>query len=119
MYQLAVDSHPIDETRLFVDSCTSMVPTADNMKLVGSATKLMRAALNGADLKHLRDFVAKIQDWCADVDDVLATAGQAVIDELGDVSYTILHDAIHRVAQIERDVLLTGYEATLRPAFAG
>jgi hypothetical protein len=119
MYQLAHDSHPVDPTRLFVDSCTSMAPTTDNLNLVRSATKLMRAALDGADLKPLRDFIAKIQDWCADVDDVLAAAGQAVVDDLGDVSHTMLHDVVRRVAQIERDVLLPRYETGLRAVLAG
>jgi hypothetical protein len=119
MYQLAHDSHPIDSTRLFVDSCTSMASTTENLNLVNSVAKLIRAALDGADLKPLRDMVARIAEWSNDVDDVLAAAGQSVVDELGDVSYALLHDAVRKVAQIERDVLSPRYETGLRAVLAG
>jgi hypothetical protein len=120
MYQL--DSRPIDTTRLFIETCTSMVPNSDNMNLVRSATKLMRTALNSADLKPLRDFAAKISEWCDDVDDVFAAAGQSVVDELDDLPHAKLHDVIRQVAQIERDVLASSYAGrrdTLRTVYAG
>src|SRR5665213_999262 len=102
MYQLANDGYPVDRTRLFIQSCTSMLPTAENMNLVRSATKLVRSVLDGADIKPLHDLIQRAEAWCSDVDDVLAAAGQAVLDEMGSVSRAALHDAVRRVAQIER-----------------
>lgn len=122
MYQLATDGYPVDQTRLFIQSCTSMLPTAENLSLVGSATKLVRSVLDGADIKPLRDFIQRAETWCSDVDDVLAAAGQAVIDEMQGVSRVPLHDAVRRVAQIERDVFAgvrRDLEGTVRAACAG
>ena len=120
MYQLATDSLGIDRTRLFIETCTSMSPSQDNLNLVRNATKLMRAALNSADLKPLRDFAAKAQSFCDEIDDVLAAAGQAVVDEFDTLPHTKLHDVIRRVAQIERDVLTpTRHRDTLRTVYAG
>jgi hypothetical protein len=119
MYQLATDSRSIDKTRLFVETCTSMMPNSDNMNLVRSATKLMRTALNSADLKPLRDFAAKVSEWCDDIDDVFAAAGQTVLDELDDLPHGKLHDAIRRVAQIERDVMASMRRDSLRTVYAG
>jgi hypothetical protein len=122
MYQLAADSRSIDKTQLFVETCTSMSANSDNMNLIRSATKLMRTALNSADLKPLRDFAAKISEWCDDVDDVFAAAGQSVVDELDDLPHGKLHDVIRRVAQIERDVMAgtnAGRRDTLRTVYAG
>lgn len=109
MYQLASDARHIDKTRLFIQTCTSMKTTADTMSLVRSATVLVRSVLDGADIKPLRDFLARAEEFCADVDDVLAAAGQSAIDEMGELSRVSLHDVVRRVAQIERDAL------TLRP----
>jgi hypothetical protein len=95
-----------------------MMPTTDNLNLVRSVTKLMRDALNGADIKPLRDFALKARAFCDEIDDVFAAAGQAVVDELDDVPHTMLHDAIRRVAQIERDVLAPRRD-TLRTVYAG
>ncbi len=123
MYQLASDSFSVDKTRLFVQTCTSMMPTPENMHLVRSATALVRSVLDGADLKPLRDFVHRTGQWCSDVDDVLAAAGQAVIDEMEDLSRVNLHDVVRRVAQIERDALAWStrrdMEGTVRTAYAG
>lgn len=121
MYQLASDRHHVDNTRLFIQSCTSMPMTQDNMNLVRSATSLVRNVLNGADIKPLRDLVARAEEWCADVDDVLAAAGQTVIDEMAGLSRVSLHDVVRRVAQIERDVLSVRPDmgANLRPVYAG
>jgi hypothetical protein len=118
MYQLATDGIGADKTRLFIETCTSMSPNAENMNLVRSAAKLMRAVLNGADLKPLRDFALKAQSFCDEIDDVFAAAGQAVVDEFDDVSHTKLHDVIRRVAQIERDALAPRRD-TLRTVYAG
>jgi len=122
MYQLATDCRPVDKTRLFIETCTSMLPTADNIRLVRSATSLVRTALDGADIKPLREFVYKIGQWCGDVDDIVAAAGQAVVDELEDAPRVRLHDVVRRVAQIERDAfagLRRDVEGNLRTAYAG
>ena len=122
MYQLATDCRSVDKTRLFIQTCTSMTPTAENLNLVRSASSLVRSVLDGADIAPLREFVRRAEQWCSDVDDVLAAAGQAVLDELGNVSRINLHDAIRRVAQIERDALACGarrdIEGNLRTAYA-
>jgi hypothetical protein len=100
-----------------------MTPTAENMHLVRSASSLVRSVLEGADITPLREFVRRAEQWCSDVDDVLAAAGQSVLDELGNVSRVSLHDAVRRVAQIERDALASGsrrdIEWNLRTAYAG
>ena len=122
MYQLATDGYPVDQTRLFIESCTSMVPTAENMNLVRSATKLVRSVLDGSDIKPLRDLIHRAEAWCSDVDDVLAAAGQAVLDDMHDVSRASLHDAVRRIAQIERDVFAgvrRDMNGSVRPAYAG
>ena len=122
MYQLATEGRS-DKTRLFIQTCTSMTPTAENMRLVRSASSLVRSVLDGADIAPLREFVHRAQQWCSDIDDVLAAAGQSVIDELGNVSRIGLHDAVRRVAQIERDALAScsrrDMERNLRTAYAG
>ncbi|MDQ6924786.1 MAG: hypothetical protein M3154_00935 [Candidatus Eremiobacteraeota bacterium] len=92
------------------------------MRLVRSAASLVRSVLDGADISALRDFIHRAQQWCSDVDDVIAAAGQAVIDEFGNVSRVSLHDLVRRVAQIERDALACGgrrdMEGNLRTAYA-
>ena len=122
MYQLAPDNFPVDKTKLFIQSCTSMMPTAENLHLVRSATSLVRSALNGAGAKPLREFVQRTGQWCSDVDDVVAAAGQAVVDEMESLSRIDLHDVIRRVAQIERDALASGarrdMEGHVRTAYA-
>jgi hypothetical protein len=119
MYQLANDSPPLDRTRLFIETCTSMIPTGDNLNLVRSAAQLMRAALRSTDLRPLCDFVARAGETCDDLDDVVAAAGQAVVDEFDDAPHGVLHDTIRRVAQIERDVLSSTRRDSLRTVFAG
>ncbi len=120
MYQLATDCGTVTKTELFIKTCTSLTPSADTMCLVDSATALVRSALTG-DLKPLREFVYRVGSWCSDIDDVLAAAGQAVIDEMGNVSRVRLHEIVRRVAQIERDVfagLRRDMEGHVRPAYA-
>src|SRR5665213_49763 len=93
-----------------------------NMYLVRSATKLVRSVLDGADIKPLHDLIQRAEAWCSDVDDVLAAAGQAVLDEMGSVSRAALHDAVRRVAQIERDAFAgvrRDMDGSLRTAYAG
>src|SRR5665213_3343178 len=107
MYQLANDGYPVDRTRLFIQSCTSMLPTAENMNLVRSATKLVRSVLDGADIKPLHDLIQRAEAWCSDVDDVLAAAGQAVLDEMGSVSRAARR-AARRCAHDPSAVLRTG-----------
>ncbi len=121
MYELATECRPVDKTDLFIRTCTSMTPSADTMCLVDSAVSLVRSALQG-DIKPLREFVHRVGEWCSDIEDVLAAAGQTVIDEMEDLSRVRLHDVVHRIAQIERDVFAglrhDFTEAAVRPAFA-
>jgi hypothetical protein len=121
MYELAMECHPVSKTDLFIRTCTSMTPSADTMCLVDSAVSLVRSALQG-DIKPLREFVQRVGEWCSDIEDVLAAAGQTVIDEMEDLSRVRLHDVIRRVAQIERDVFAGLHrdftESALRPALA-
>jgi hypothetical protein len=123
MYQLATEAPDGDRTLLFIETCTGMTPTAENMRLVRSATSLVRRALRGADVKPLRDFVRRTRRWSSDVEDVLAAAGQAVVDEMESSSRTSLHDVVRQVAQIEREALASGarrdVEGNLRTAYAG
>ncbi len=122
MYQLATDGHSVDNTRLFIDTCTSMLPTPENMSLVRSATALVRRVLDGADIAPLRDFVRHAEQSCTDVDDVLAAAGQTVIDEMEHLPRVTFHDVVRRVAQIERDAfagIRRTMEGPVRAAYAG
>jgi hypothetical protein len=123
MYQLATDSAPADKTRLFIQTCTSMSPTTENMRLVRSVTSLVRSVLGGADIAPLREFLRVTEQKCDNVDDVLAAAGQTVIDELQNLSRVNLHDVVRRVAQIERDALASiarrDMGGNLRTAYAG
>ena len=128
MYELAAadcrNVDKIDKTLLFIETCTSMAPTPDNARLVRSAAALMRGTLtNGADPKPLREFVRHIAGWRSDSRDVLAAAGQALLDEMDDLPRAGLHDAIRRVAQIERDALASvarrDMGGNLRTAYAG
>jgi hypothetical protein len=92
------------------------------MRLVSSATSLVRSVLRGADIAPLREFLRVAEHKCNDVEDVLAAAGQTVIDELETVSRISLHDVVRRVAQIERDALAFGarhIEGNLRTVYAG
>jgi len=120
MYALATECRPVSKTELFIKTCTSLTPSADTMCLVDSATALVRSALSG-DLKPLREFVNRVGAWCNDIDDVLAAAGQTVIDEMGDVSRVRLHEIVRRIAQIERDVfagLRRDMDGQLRTVYA-
>src|SRR6202161_4382150 len=99
MYELATECHPISKTDLFIRTCPSMTPSADTMCRVDSAVSLVRSALQG-DIKPLREFVHRVGEWCSDIEDVLAAAGQTVINEMEDLSRVRLHDVIRRVAQI-------------------
>ena len=121
MYQLATDCGTVTKTELFIKTCTSLTPSADTMCLVDSAVSLVRSALQG-DIKPLREFVHRVGEWCSDIEDVLAAAGQTVIDEMEDLSRVRLHDVVRRIAQIERDAFAglryDFTEAAVRPAFA-
>ena len=106
MYQLAdVVSH--DSVTLFVESCTSMSPTRENLSLIHSTASLMQVALEKDDMNPLRDLIAKATSWCENISDVLAAASHYLIETLGDLPLTSLHRVIERVAEIERAVLPT------------
>ena len=123
MYQLAGDPRCSDRTQLFVQTCTSMIPNAENMHLVRSAASLVRGILEGGDIAPLRELLQRAQEWCSDLDDVLAAAGQAALDDLNGFSRAGLHDAVRRVAEIERDVFAgicrRDLDAPLCPVLAG
>ena len=121
MYQLKSDAS-VDRTRLFVETCTSLAPSAENLSLVRSASTLVRRVLDGADIAPLREFLRVAQQTCPDVDDVLAAAGQSVVDQMEQSPRAALYDTIHRVAQIERDAfagLRRSMEGSIRVAYAG
>jgi hypothetical protein len=104
MYQRA-ETLKRDSVVLFVESCTSMAPTSENVSLITSTASLMRVALERNDITPLRDLVAKAKEWCENISDVLAAAGQYLIETLGELPLGSLHHVIERVAEIERAVL--------------
>lgn len=122
MYQLA-RAPGVDRTELFLRTCTSLSSTSENLSLVRSASDLVRNVLNGGDLEPLRVFLSRAESRGTEADDVLAAAGQRVIDEMDDLPRGGLHDVVRRVAQIERDVLSAGghrsLDGTVRTALAG
>lgn len=122
MYQLATDGYQVDKTRLFITSCTAMNPTPENVRLVRSATSLVRDAVAGADMSPLREFVHQVGQVSAEVGDIVAAAGQAVIDEMEQLPRVNFQDVIRRVAQIERDAFAgvrRTMEGPIRAAYAG
>lgn len=121
MYQLAPEARSSDRTRLFIESCTSMAPTTDNLGLVGTLARIMRDALASSDTRELRDYVAMAASTDGDIDDALAAAGQAVVDEHDELPFQKLHDLIRRVAQIEREALNPARRTrdTFRTVYAG
>jgi hypothetical protein len=104
MYQLA-ESPNGDSVVLFVESCTSMAPTTENLTLIKSTASLMRVALERDDINPLRDLIAKANEWCHDISDVLAAASHYLVETLGQLPIASLHSIIERVAEIERAVL--------------
>lgn len=104
MYQRA-EWHERDSVVLFVESCTSMAPTKENLSLIRSTASCMRTALEANDINPLRELIAKAKEWCDDLSDVLAAAGHYLIETLGDLPVSALHRAVERVAEIERTVL--------------
>jgi hypothetical protein len=104
MYQRA-EWHARDSVVLFVESCTSMAPTKENLSLIKSTASCMRTALEANDIKPLRELIAKAKEWCGDLSDVLAAASHYLIETLGDLPVPALHRAVERVAEIERAVL--------------
>lgn len=121
MYQLKSDGY-VDKTRLFIESSTAMPASPENLSLVRSATTLVRRVLNGADIAPLRQFVRDAGSSCADISDVIAAAGQTVVDEMEHLPRTNFYDVIRRVAQIERDAFIglrRTMEGPVRVAFAG
>jgi hypothetical protein len=120
MYQLAPERR-VDRTSLFIETCTSMQGSADNLNMIRSTAKLMRVAVATADLEPLKEFMARAEEWCVDIDDVLAAAGQVVVDEYDHLPHQQLHDVIRRVADIERTVLNPArpQRDTFRTVYAG
>ncbi len=100
---LAEHRHPVDKTRLFVQTCTSMAPTPDNLHRVREATALVRTAVDSGNVVPLRRLLNRADVRRAGAADVLAAAGEALIDEMGALPRYGLHDLVRRIAQIERD----------------
>lgn len=99
-----------------------MNPTPENVRLVRSATSLVRDAVAGADMSPLREFVHQVGQVSAEVGDIVAAAGQAVIDEMEQLPRVNFQDVIRRVAQIERDAFAgvrRTMEGPIRAAYAG
>ncbi len=107
MYQLASDLAPVegaDPGRVFLESCSSTPATAGTLSLVRSAASMMRLALESDNVKPLSDFVGSALGLGHNLSDVLAAAGQLVIDSLGDVPVSLLETWMHRIAKLQRDV---------------
>jgi hypothetical protein len=127
MYQLAEDasvSEMAETSYAFLESCSVTPATDANLKLVRSAASMMRLALESENVKPLSDFVGSALGLGHDLADVLAAAGQLVIDSLGDVPVSLLEKWIHRIAKLQREVFpLDGLGASLEGfgsrAFAG
>jgi hypothetical protein len=118
MYQLATDSAIIaagDPGRLFLESCSTTSATTSNVSLVHSAASYMRVALESDNLKPLSDFVGSSLGLGYELADVLAAAGQLVIDSLGDIPVSLLEKWMRRIAKLQRDVFplddFTGFSA--------
>jgi hypothetical protein len=98
-------SRSVDKTRLFIETCTSMAPTPANLRRVAEATAVVRAAVDSGDTFALRRLLHRADVRRAGAADVLAAAGEAVIEEMGAISRVNLHDLVRCIAQIERDVM--------------
>ncbi len=100
---------------MFLESCSATPATETNLSLVHSAASFMRLALESDNVKPLSDFVGSALQLGHNLSDVLAAAGQLVIDSLGDVPLSLLEKWIHRIARLQRDVLplddFAGYSA--------
>jgi hypothetical protein len=117
MYQFADHSGAVDKTRLWVQTCTSMAPTPDNLRRVREATAFVRTAVSSGDVIPLRRMLSRADVRRAGAADVLAAAGEAVIDEMGELPRVGLHDLVRRIAQIERDVF-AAIDRTTKPVRA-
>jgi len=106
MYQLAADraDRPSDNGVLFLESCSATLATDANVSLVHSAASMMRLALESDNVRPLSDFVSSSLGLGHELADVLAAAGQLVIDSLGDVPVSQLEKWMRRIAKLQRDV---------------
>ncbi len=107
MYQLAAEcgSARSDNASVFLESCSATPATDGNLSLVHSAASYMRLALECDNVKPLADFVGNALQLGHNLSDVLAAAGQLVIDSLGDVPVSLLEKWMRRIANLQRDVL--------------
>ena len=102
---LAAPNHSVDRTRLFVETCMSMDPSSANLRRVAEATAVVRTALDTGNIVPLRRLMRRADVRRAGAADVLAAAGEAVIDEMGALPRRNLHELVRSIAQMERDVL--------------
>ena len=89
---------------MFLASCSATPATDVNVSLVHSAASYMRLALENDNLKPLSDFVGSSLGLGYELADVLAAAGQLVIDSLGDIPVSLLEKWMRRIAKLQRDV---------------
>ncbi len=106
MYQLAADraSRRSDSAAVFLESCSATAATEANVSLVHAAASYMRLALESDDLGPLNAFVGSSLGLGHALADVLAAAGQLVIDSLGDIPLSLLEKWMRRIANLQRDV---------------
>ncbi len=108
MYQAAnllTGTWPHDNAATFLESCSVTPATDANVSLVHSAASYMRVALESDNLKPLSDFVGSTLGLGYELADVLAAAGQLVIDSLGDIPVSLLEKWMRRIAKLQRHVL--------------
>lgn len=110
MYQLSADRalRRSDSAATFLASCSATPPSDANVSLVHSAASYMRVALESDNLKPLSDFVGSSLGLGYELADVLAAAGQLVIDSLGDIPVSLLEKWMRRIAKLQRDVFPLG-----------
>jgi hypothetical protein len=106
MYQLAADraSRHSDSAALFLESCSATPASDDNVSLVRAAASYMRLALESDNLEPLNAFVGSFLGLGHALADVLAAAGQLVIESLGDIPLSLLEKWMRRIANLQRDV---------------
>ena len=107
MYQL-VEAPAVDNVSLFLQTCTSMPATPENVRCVRAASAVVRSAVETGNLAPLRRLLRQTDVRRAGAADVLAAAGDALIDEIGPSSRLALHDLVRRIADVERAVTAPG-----------
>ncbi len=113
MYQL-VEAPAVDNVSLFLQTCTSMPATPENVRCVRNAAAVVRSAVESGDVAPLRRLLRQSSVRRAGAADVLAAAGDALIDEIGPSSRYALHDLVRRIADVERAAIAPSRSASPR-----